>query len=475
MMTPITDKAADTMRAGPKLRLPSSMSTLARGSLALVLSLWMALTPLAVSITPAAAQGRVSFVRDAEIEYVLGTYTRDLLQAAGLGSSNIQVYLIPDRRFNAFVADGRRIFLNLGVVMQADVPNEVIGVLAHEIGHIAGGHLARMRGELARAQAIMILQAILGGAAIAAGAGQAGAGVIAGGSSVAQRSFLRYRRAEEASADQAAVAYLTATKQSPRGMLRSFEKLADQSMFSDRYADPYARSHPMPRDRVEALRAVASRSPYFDVKDPPVRQRAFDLIRAKTFAYLEHPTTAKRRYPNMNASEAALYANTIIQMRTSDYRSATRNIDRLIQGDPNNPFFHELKGEILTNAGRPRDAVPSLRKAVSLAPNIPMLRVALGRAYVVSNDPDLLDDAVRELTRVTNQQRDHAGAQTFLARAYGALGQTAKANLASAESALARGDFRLARQFAARAKQGFKTGEPGWLRAEDILQFRGGR
>jgi predicted Zn-dependent protease len=350
-------KCADRKHGGHTRSVAPWLWHYAQGGLALVLAAWMALTPLAVSVTPAAAQGRISFVRDAEIEYVLGGYTRDLLQAAGLGSSDIQVYLIPDRRFNAFVADGRRIFLNLGVVMQADVPNEVIGVLAHEIGHIAGGHLARMRGELARAQAIMILQSILGGAAIAAGQGEAGAGVIAGGAATAQRSFLRYRRAEEASADQAGVAYLTATKQSPMGMLRSFEKLADQSLFSDRYADPYARSHPMPRDRVEALRAVASRSPYVNAKDSPARQRAFDLIRAKTFAYLEQPAAAKRRYPNMNASEAALYANTIIQMRTSDYRSAVSNIDRLIQGDPNNPFFHELKGEILTNAGRPREAV----------------------------------------------------------------------------------------------------------------------
>ena len=424
------------------------------------------------SVNPATAQGRISFVRDAEIESLLGTYTRELLQAAGLGGSDIQVYLIPDRSFNAFVADGRRIFLNLGVIMQSDVPNEVAGVLAHEIGHIAGGHLARMRQELARAQAIMVLQAILGGAAIAAGQGEAGAGVIAGGAGAAQRSFLSYRRAEEAAADQAGVAYLTATGQSAKGMLRTFERLADQAMFTDRFADPYARSHPMARDRVEALRAIATRSPYFDVPDPPDRQRRFDLIRAKTFAYLEHPGNVRRRYPDMNASEAALYANTIIQMRSSDYRSALSNIDRLIQGDPRNPFFHEMKGEILTNAGRPREAVAPLRRAVELAPNITMLRVQLGRAYVVSNDPALLDDAVRELVRVTNQHRDHAAAQTFLARAYGGLGRTADANLASAEAALARGDFNLARQFATRAKQGFKTGQPGWLRAEDILRFR---
>jgi predicted Zn-dependent protease len=440
--------------------------------LAMLLTIGGALVHGIASVSPATAQGRIAFVRDAEIESLLGGYTRELLQAAGLGSSDIQVYLIPDRNFNAFVADGRRIFLNLGVIMQADAPNEVVGVLAHEIGHIAGGHLARMRQEIARAQAIMILQALLGGAAIAAGQGEAGAGVIAGGSAVAQRSFLSYRRAEEAAADQAGVAYLNATGQSAKGMLRSFEKLADQSMFSSRFADPYARSHPMPRDRVEALRAIASRSPYFDVTDPPEKQRRFDLIKAKTIAYLEHPGTVRRRYPDMNASEAALYANTIVQMRSSDYRSALRNIDRLIQGDPRNPFYYEMKGEILTNAGRPREAVAPLRRAVELAPNITMLRVQLGRAYVVSNDPGLLDDAVRELVRVTNQHRDHAAAQTFLARAYGGLGQTANANLASAEAALARGDFNLARQFAARAKQGFKTGQPGWLRAEDILRFR---
>ncbi len=433
-----------------------------------LLALALALPAFAV---PAQAQGRISLVRDAEIEALLRDYTAPILRVSGVGGQGLTIYLVGSRDFNAFVADGRRIFVNVGVLMQAETPNEVIGVMAHEIAHIAGGHLARLRNEMRAASAAMILQMILAGAAAAAGSGEGAAAVVTGGQQAIQRTLLSYRRSEERAADRAAVNYLNATGQSSKGMLRTFERFADQQMFTARYVDPYAVSHPMPRDRIAALQEIATASPHFNKTDPPALQLRHELMRAKVAAYMLPPGSVKRRYPKANADLPSLYAHTIVRMRASNYRGALQGIDRLLQAQPQNPYFWEMKGEILTNAGRPREAIEPLRRAVSLAPGDTALRVALGKAYVFSGDKALADDAVKELTRVTRERRDHAEAQQYLARAYGALGRIPEANLASAELALARGDIRQAKDFATRAKQGAKTGSPIWLRAEDILRI----
>ena len=436
-------------------------------ALVLAVSLCLASVP-----QRARAQGGIQFVRDAEIESLLREYTAPILRVAGVGGGGLTIYIVPSKEFNAFVIDGRRIIVNVGTLMQAETPNEVIGVLAHEIGHIAGGHLAQLRQELRFATAMSILQVILAGAAAAAGSGGGAGAIISGGQHAINRTLLSYRRGQEQAADRSAINYLNATGQSGKGMVKTFERFAEQRIFTSQFVDPYAQSHPMPRDRVEALGNLARQSPYWDAKDSNYLQLRHDLMRAKISAYVDHPNSVKRKYPKANGSLAALYAHTIVRMRSSDYKGALSGIDQLLKQMPDYPYFWEMKGEILTNAGRPRDAVAPLRKAVSLAPNDTALRVALGKAYVVSGDKSLQDDAVNELQRVTREQRDHSDAQTYLARAYGALGRIPEANLASAEASLAKGDNDQAKQFAARAKQGAKTGSPTWLRAEDILQYR---
>ncbi|MFN0263331.1 M48 family metalloprotease [Tepidamorphus sp. 3E244] len=421
---------------------------------------------------PASAQGGIRFVRDAEIESLLREYTAPILRAAGMGGSNLTIYLVPSKQFNAFVIDGRRIFVNVGALQQSETPNEIIGVLAHEIGHIHGGHLARLRNEMRAAAAITILQMILAGAAVAAGSGEAAGAIMTGGQHALQRTLLSYQRGEEQAADRAALNFLNATGQSAQGMVKTFERFADQQIFTSRYVDPYAQSHPMPRDRIASLSDSARNSPYWNAKDSQYLQLRHDLMRAKVSAYMDHPNTVKRRYPRSDDSLAALYARTIVQMRSSDYRGAVRGIDQLLSAMPDYPYFHEMKGEILTASGKPREAIRPLQRAVQLAPNDTSLRVALGAAYVVTGDASLANNAVQELARVTQAQRDHADAQTYLARAYGKLGRIPEANLASAEASMANGEFDQAKQFASRAKQGAKTGSPVWLRAEDILQFR---
>jgi predicted Zn-dependent protease len=196
-------------------------------------------------------------LRDAETEELLRDYTRPILRAAGLEKQNIQIVIINDPSFNAFVADGRRIFVNYGALRESETPNQIIGVLAHETGHLAGGHISKMRTQVAQAQTQMIVAMLLGmGAAVAgarSGAGGVGAAAVAAPQAMVMRSLLSYQRQQEESADKAGVKFLTMTGQSARGMYETFKRFTDQSLYSARGADPYMQSHPMPAERVEAL------------------------------------------------------------------------------------------------------------------------------------------------------------------------------------------------------------------------------
>ncbi|MBV8418405.1 MAG: M48 family metalloprotease, partial [Hyphomicrobiales bacterium] len=308
-------------------------------------------TALVCAGAPAHAQKGPPVVRDAEIEQLLREYTQPILRAAGLAQQNVQVVIINDRSFNAFVADGRRIFVNAGTLMDAETPNQVIGVLAHETGHIAGGHLARMREALASATTQSIIAMLLGvGAMVAASRsgsqdlGQAGSAAIAGPAAAIQNSMIGYLRAQEEQADRAGVKFLTATGQSAKGMYDTFKRLADQVLYQVRYMSPYLQTHPLPSERVAALEGLAKSSPYWDHKDPPALQARHDLMRAKLYGFLERPEGVARHYPLSDTSLAARYARAISAYRFFDPRGALAQIDALIQAQPQNPYFYELKG-----------------------------------------------------------------------------------------------------------------------------------
>jgi predicted Zn-dependent protease len=440
----------------------------------------LAALAIAGSSMPAAeAQQRIGFIRDAELENLMRDYANPILRAAGLGDSNVRVYIVNSTQFNAFVMDGRRIFINAGVIMQADTPNEVIGVLAHETGHIAGGHLARLPMEVRTATAIAVLTTVLGAGAIAAGAMagaqggiDAGQAVMMGGQQAAQRSLLSYQRSEEQAADRAAVNYLNATGQSARGMLRTFQRFADQTMFTGRHVDPYAQSHPMPRDRIAALETLARQSPHFERPDPPALQARHDLARAKLSGYMDHPSSVARRFPASDSSLAARYARTIVEMRTGNIRSALQSVDALIAAQSDNPYFWELKGEMLIRAGQPAQAIEPLRRAVSLRPDAPLIRATLGQALVGTESPTHLEAAIRELSTALDREPDFAAGFRYLAQAYGRAGRVPEAELATAQGHLAAGDYEAAKRFAQRAKQGLPSGTPAWRRADDILNYR---
>ncbi len=425
-----------------------------------------------------AAKG-LPVIRDAEIEQLLREYSSPILKAAGLSRQNIQVVIINDRSFNAFVADGRRIFVNVGALIQAKTPNEVIGVLAHETGHLAGGHLSRMREELARAQTAAIVAMLAGLGAAAAGAtmggsagvnaGQIGMAALTGPQSMILRTLLYYQRAQEEQADKAGVKFLTVTGQSPKGMYDTFKRFADEQFVQTTYADPYLQNHPMAKERVATLEQLVKGSPYWDRKDPPELQLRHDLMRAKLSGFIERPDAVARRYPASDTSLPARYARAIATYRHGDLRSAIAQIDGLIQSEPRNPYFYELKGQALVENGLTADAIAPLRRAADLAPSATLINVLYAQALVATNDPKAASQAIPLLRVAVTREPDMPDGYSQLALAYGLKGDYAEADLASAQAALARGDVKTARELAARAKTRFPTGSPGWVRADDIV------
>jgi predicted Zn-dependent protease len=415
-------------------------------------------------------------LRDAEVEQLLRDYTRPVLRAAGLEKQNIQIAIINDRSFNAFVADGRRIFINYGALLDAQTPNQIIGVLAHETGHLAGGHLAKLREQLSQAQSQLIIAMLLGVGAMVAGArsgntstSDVGAAALSAPQEVIRRTLLSYQREQEENADRAGVKFLTATGQSAKGMYETFKRFSDQILFAAQGSDPYLQSHPMPAERVAALEQLARSSPTWEKKDDPALQQRHDLMRAKISGFVDRPDTVARKYLLSNTSLPARYARAISTYRHGDLRLALTQIDDLLREQPNNPYFYELRGQALLEGGKPVDAIPPLRKAVQLSNSAPLIEMLLGQALVASDNPAYSDEAISILRAALTKEPEASIGYTQLAMAYGRKGNYAEADLASALAAFMRGDSKTARDLASRAKTRFAIGTPGWVKADDIV------
>jgi predicted Zn-dependent protease len=439
----------------------------------------------ALTIAPLPALGQQAkgqpIIRDTETEQLLRDYSRPILRAAGLEKQNIQVTIINESAFNAFVADGRRIFVNHGALLQSETPNQIIGVLAHETGHLAGGHLAKLREQLAQAQTQLIIATLLGVGAIAAGArsnnvnsglSDVGAAAIAAPQEVIKRTLLSYVRQQEENADRAGVKFLTATGQSAKGMYETFKRFSNESLFAAHGADPYVQSHPLPAERVAALEELARSSPYWEKKDDAALQLRHDMMRAKVSAFLERADTVYRRYPLSNDSLPARYARAIATYLHGDLHSAIAQIDGLIQVQPANPYFYELRGQALLEGGRPAEAVAPLRKAVQLSNNAPLIEMLLGQALVAADNKAYTEEAVSILRAAVARETEAPLGFAQLAMAYGRKGDYAEADLASAQAAFLRGDNKTARDLASRAKTRFAVGSPGWVKADDIVSAK---
>jgi predicted Zn-dependent protease len=448
-------------------------------------SKWTALmTAVALAVAPMAALAQENkgppILRDTESEALLREYTRPILRTAGLEKQNIQMVIINESVFNAFVADGRRIFVNYGAIMQSETPNQIIGVLAHETGHLAGGHLAKMREQLAQAQTQMIIAMLLGAGALVAGArgggnsglANAGAAAVAGPQEMIRRNLISYVRQQEENADRAGVKFLTATGQSAKGMYETFKRFTNESLFAAHGADPYLQSHPMPAERVAALEELARSSPYWDKKDDPALQLRHDMMRAKISGFMERQDTVYRRYPMSDTSLPARYAHAITTYLHGDLRSAVAQIDGLIQLQPANPYFYELRGQALLEGGKPAEAIAPLRKAVQLSNNAPLIEMLLGQALVASDNKAYTEEAISILRAAVARETEAPIGYTQLAMAYGHKGDYAQADLASAQAAYLRGDNKTARDLASRAKTRFAIGTPGWVKADDIVSAK---
>ncbi|WP_083507618.1 M48 family metalloprotease [Aureimonas frigidaquae] len=437
----------------------------------------------ATGLMPLAAEAqqrsRLPVVRDAQIEDLIRDYAEPLLKAAGVPSNRVEIVLVNDLSFNAFVA-GRRIFINTGTILNSETPNETVGVIAHEIGHLAGGHQERLRDQLARAQVIAIVAGLLGaGVAVAGAAGSSreaaglGAGVMMSGGGIARRGLMSYQRTEEITADRSALTYLRKTGQSPKGLLDSFEGLLRNNMLSGRGTDRYLSSHPAPQDRIGFLQTAARESPYFDRKDPPELQLRHDLARAKIAAYNGGATLVRQTFGRDLHSQPAQYGDAISTQLSGAPSGALGKIDRLIQASPRNPWFHEVRGEILMEAGRGREAAASFRKAAELAPGRSgLLQASIGQALVTTGDPSVMKQAITEIRKGLDVEPNNYNAYRFLAMAYGQTGDVGAAELATAEGYWQAGNFREAKVFAARAQQKLRPGTPQWQQAQDIIATR---
>jgi predicted Zn-dependent protease len=417
---------------------------------------------------PAAAQ-RVSLIRDAETENTIREYATPIFHAAGLATHDVSIFLVRDARINAFVAGGQKLFMHTGLILRSDTASQVIGVIAHETGHIAGGHLSRLQDELRGANAIAILSMVLGAAAaVATGNSEAGIAVMGAGTSIAQSNVLSYSRGQESAADQAGLTFLDRAGLSGRGLLEFFEILSNQEMLSDARQSPYLRTHPLTRERVDAVRASLRSARYAEAKVSPDLERMHRRMKAKLFAFIEQPGRTLQTYPDSDTSEAARYARAIAYYRIPDMRRAVPAIDALIADYPQDAYYRELKGQMLFENGRVAEAADSYAGAMRLMPGAPLIRVGLAQAQIELDRPDETRKALANLNASVQVDRDHGLAWRLLAIAHGREGRVGEAALALAEQAMAEGRKRDAGQQAVRAQRLLAEGSPGWLRAQDI-------
>lgn len=437
-----------------------------------------------VSAAPAVHAQGLPLIRDTEIENLLSDYARPIFRTAGLGGDRVKVRIVRNDSFNAFVVDGRNVFVNTGTLTLANTPNEVIGVIAHETGHITGGHMAALRARIAKDQTRALLTQILGiGALIAGGiaggdsrsdAISGGQAILQGGQSIILRGLLSERRSQESAADQAGLKFLNATKQSGLGMLTTFERFQQQEYVSEQYLDPFVRSHPVATDRLARLRKLVTSSPYYNQKDSPALQLRHDMMRAKLAGYLERPGTVFNMYPPSDTSLPARYARAIarfFQGGSGAVEASVRELEALIRETPGNPYIHEVKADVLMRSGRADAAIPSLRQALKLAPDSPLIQVQLATALQQSNARDGTGESI-SLLRKSLVTDDNPTAYRMLANAYYKQGKGPEADAMTAQAYFLEGDVKQSQIFAKRAQPRLRQGSPEWLKNDDIINYR---
>jgi predicted Zn-dependent protease len=432
----------------------------------------LAFAAIALLLTdrPAAAQEAPGLIRDAEIEALVRDYATPLWKAADLDAAFVQVYLVNDLQINAFVADGQRLFVNTGLLIKADRPNMVIGVIAHETGHIAGGHLVRWQGALEDASAQAIIAYLIGaaGAVITRNGAVAAAGLDAG-QTFGLHTLLAYSVGQEARADAAGLTFLDKTHQSARGLLDFFRQLEKEELLQPKQQDPYLRTHPLTSERIEVVAAHVEKSPWSDAKDSPELIDRHNRMLAKLRGFLQSPGQVLQQYPESDKSSYARYARAAAYHRVPMDDRALGEVDSLLKEKPDDPYYNELHGQILFEGGKIADSVGPYQKAAKLLPENSLIHMELAQAELeVPNDDKLNQDALSHLRTAVKFDKESTDAWHLLAIAEGRSGNLGEAALALAEEGILIGDFRQASQQATRATQLLKRGTPAWIRAEDI-------
>ena len=417
---------------------------------------------------PVAAQ---SILRDAETEAFLDEISAPLIAAAGLEPENVDVVLVNDRSINAFVAGGQIVYIHSGLIEAADSAEEVQGVIAHELGHITGGHILRYGEGAASATKISLLSVLAGIGAALAGAGEAAMGVMALGQQAALGQFLSFSRTQESSADFAGAEYLSKAGISGRGSLTFFGKLLNQEYrygYSQSDEAGFYRTHPLSGDRIATLREVYEKDPAWD-RPPNARNQAnFDRVKAKLTGYIAKPSATLRDYPETDQSIPALYARAHAYHQNARVDRALDAADALIATSPNDPYFLELKGQVLLESGRPGEALDPLRRATALTNSEPLIASMFGHALIATEDPANYEEAERVLRAAVGRDRRNPFAWYQLGVVYAARGDTARARLATAEQQVMSGQYALALRSAQAAEGGLERGTPDWIRAQDI-------
>jgi len=434
---------------------------------------WLAALTAAMlwAATPVIAQAQ-SLIRDTEIEMIIRQGADPILEASGLEPDDVTIMLIADPTLNAFATQGQRMGFHTGLILEADTPNEFLGVLAHEAGHLSGGHT--IRGDLQRAgMRPFLLTMGLGVLAALAGAPDAAAALIGSSTYFGTLGALRYSRSQEAAADQAAVSALEASGVSGRGLVEFFENFRYQEVFSEERRFPFFRSHPLSSDRIFNLRRRVQEQSHYDMVDSEEALFQHRVMQAKLYAFLNPPANTLQRYPSSDISYEARYARAIAAYRASHIDDAILQIDALLEEHPDNPFLWELRGQVLFEAGRPAEAEPAHRRSVELMPEAGLLRLNLAQAIIALDDRSRMEEAIAELHRSLAYERDNPFAYLLMSQAYGALGEDGMARLAQAEYHFSIREMDEAQRSAVFARSRLEAGSVPYRRAVDIILATG--
>jgi len=411
-------------------------------------------------------------IRDTEVENTIRIYAAPLFEAAGLRGADVRIFLIADNSLNAFVAGGMNLFLHTGLLLQVKNVGQLNGVLAHETGHMASGHLTRISGRLKAGSTTALVATVLGVlTAAASGSGMAGAAIIAGGQGLALGSILAFSRAQESAADQAGMKLLDLNGQSARGMRDFFKTIEDQELLPANRQDIYVQTHPITRHRIQGVESHLARSPFTNVRVSPKFDNLFRRMQAKLSAFLYPPARTLKTYSASDRSTAARYARAIAYYRQNDLDQALRIMDALIREEPKNAYFFELKGQALFEAGRIKEALPHYRMAGKLDPESALIRVELARVLLATNDQTQVKEAIRHLLFATLESPENSQGWHQLGIAYGRDGQFGMSAVALAEMSLVRGQLKDSLYQVGRAERKLERESTGWLRAQDIKRL----